>query len=87
MGTQTNIEKSIINNGADYILALKENQKTLYNEVKLYLDDIKQEKKLLESENYCRTVDKGHGRIEVRECIISEEIGWLQNRTDWSNLH
>ena len=87
MGTQTNIAKSIIDNGADYILALKENQKTLYNEVKLYLDDIKQEKKLLESENYCKTVDKGHGRIEVRECIISEEIGWLQNRTDWSNLH
>ena len=27
------IAKSIIDNGADYILALKENQKTLYNEV------------------------------------------------------
>lgn len=31
--TQTDIAKSIIDNGADYILALKENQKTLYNDV------------------------------------------------------
>lgn len=81
MGTQTDIAKSIIDNGADYILALKENQKTLYNDVKLYLDDIHKEKKLLESENYYRTVEKGHGRIEIRECVISEEISWLHNKS------
>lgn len=87
MGTQTNIAKSIIDNGADYILALKENQKTLYNEVKLYLDDIRKEKKLLESDNYYKTVDKGHGRFEIRECIISDEISWIESKSDWKNLH
>ena len=68
-------------------LALKENQKTLYNDVKLYLDDVRQEKKLLESENYYKTVEKGHGRIETRECIISEEISWLHNKSAWKDLH
>lgn len=87
MGTQTAIAKTITDNEADYILSLKENQKTLYNEVKLYLDDIRQEKQLLDSTNYHRTVDKGHGRFEIRECIISEEIGWLQSKSDWANLH
>lgn len=87
MGTQTEIAKSIIDNGANYILALKENQKTLYNDVKLYLDDIRQEKKLLESENYCKTVEKGHGRFEIRECIVSEEIGWLHNKSAWKGLY
>ena len=86
MGTQTEIAKSIIDNGGDYILALKENQKTLYNDVKLYLDDIHQEKKLLDSQNYYRTVDKGHGRFEIRECIISEEISWLHNKSAWKGL-
>lgn len=87
MGTQTEIAKSIIDNGGDYILALKENQKTLYNDVKLYLDDIHQEKKLLESQNYYRKVEKGHGRFEIRECIISEEISWLHNKSAWKGLY
>lgn len=86
MGTQTDIAKAIVDNGADYILALKENQKTLYNDVKLYLDDMHKEKKLLGAENYYRTVEKGHGRIETRECVISEEINWLHNRSAWKGL-
>ena len=87
MGTQTEIAKAIRDKEGDYILALKENQKTLYNDVKLYLDDVRQEKKLLESENYYKTVEKGHGRIETRECIISEEISWLHNKSSWKDLH
>lgn len=87
MGTQTDIAETIIDNGADYILSLKENHKTLYNDVKLYLDDIYQEKKLLESENYHKSVEKGHGRIEIRECIISEEISWLHNKSAWKGLY
>ena len=87
MGTQTEIAKAVRDKGGDYILALKENQKTLYNDVKLYLDDVRQEKKLLESENYYKTVEKGHGRIETRECIISEEISWLHNKSAWKDLH
>ena len=87
MGTQTEIAKAVRDNEGDYILALKENQKTLYNDVKLYLDDVSREKKLLESENYYKTVEKGHGRIETRECIISEEISWLHNKSAWKDLH
>lgn len=86
MGTQTKIADEIINKEADYILALKENQKTLYNDVKLYLDDIYQEKHLLESENYYKIVEKGHGRIEIRECVISEEISWLHGKSEWKGL-
>ena len=86
MGTQTAIADAIIDKGADYILSLKENQKTLYNDVKLYLDDIRKEKNILESDNYFKTVEKGHGRIETRECIISEDISWLNNRTEWNSL-
>ena len=87
MGTQTEIAKAVRAKEGDYILALKENQKTLYNDVKLYLDDVHHEKKLLESENYYKTIEKGHGRIETRECIISEKISWLHNKSAWKDLH
>lgn len=87
MGTQKDIAKKIIDKGADYILSLKENQKALYNDVKLYLDDIKKDKDVIESTNYHKNVEKGHGRIEVRSCVISEEIGWLHNKEDWCGLN
>lgn len=87
MGTQTDIAETIIDNEADYILALKENQKILYNDVKLYLDDIYREKKLLNSKNYYKSVEKGHGRIEIRKCVISKEIDWLYNKYAWKNLY
>lgn len=87
MGTQTAIAKAIIDKKADYILSLKENQKSLYNDVKLYLDDIRQEKSLLDPAKYHKTVDKGHGRFEVRECIISEEISWLPSKADWTGIN
>ena len=87
MGTQKEIAEKIIAKDADYILSLKENQKTLYNDVKLYLDDIIKDKAVMESPNYHKTVEKGHGRIEIRKCVTSEEIGWLHGRADWKGLH
>lgn len=87
MGTQKEIAEKIVEKGADYILSLKENQKTLYNDIKLYLDDIVKDKEVIKSSNYHKTVEKGHGRIEIRECVISEEIGWLHNKSEWAGLH
>ena len=82
MGTQKEIAKKIIDKGADYILSLKENQKTLYNDVKLYIDDICKDTDVINSSSYHKTVEKGHGRIEVRKCVISEETsGCVRNRT------
>lgn len=87
MGTQKEIAEKIIDKGADYILSLKENQKTLYNDVKLYIDDICKDTDVINSSSYHKTVEKGHGRIEVRKCVISEEIEWLRTKSDWKGLN
>ena len=87
MGTQKDIAEKIVSKNADYILSLKENQKTIYRDVKLYLDDILKDKDVLNSSNYHRTVEKGHGRTEKRICVISEEIGWLNNKEDWAGIN
>lgn len=87
MGTQKEIAEKIIDKDADYILSLKENQKTLYNDVKLYIDDISKDTDVINSSAYHKTVEKGHGRIEIRKCVISEEIGWLHNKDEWKGLN
>lgn len=87
MGTQKDIAEKIISKDADYILSLKENQKTMYRDVKLYLDDICKDNDVKNSNNYYRTIEKGHGRIESRTCVISEEIGWLNGKDDWRGIN
>lgn len=87
MGTQKEIAEKIISKDADYILTLKENQKNLYRDVKLYLDDIRYDEDIFKSENYHKITEKGHGRIETRICVISEEIGWLNGKEDWKGIN
>lgn len=84
MGTQTVIAEKIKERRADYVLALKRNQGTLYEDVKLYLMDKKEEMK--ERGSYCRTVEKAHGQIEIREYYQTEEIKWLSQKKNWKGL-
>jgi predicted transposase YbfD/YdcC len=67
MGTQTRIAAQIIEQGGDYALALKDNQGNLFEEVKATFA-------LAEKDGFVgpfwqaqRQVEKGHGRLEVRE--------------------
>lgn len=87
MGTQKEIAEKIISKNADYVLTLKENQKNLYRDVKLYLDDIRSDEDVVKSKNYHKTVEKGHGRIETRICVISDEIGWLNGKEEWKGMN
>jgi predicted transposase YbfD/YdcC len=86
MGCQKDIAQTIIDGGGDYVFGLKGNQGTLYEEVKLFLDDaIEQDFKEMEHDFY-RTVDGGHGRVETRRIWCTNEIGWLQDRSAWAGL-
>ena len=86
MGTQTEIAEKIRERGADYILALKSNQPSLYEDVALYFEDQMNDPKDSEPERYAKTTDQGHGRIETRECFTCEEIEWLEGRKRWKDL-
>lgn len=90
MGTQVDIAKEIIEAGAEYVLALKENQKTLHGDVKLYIEEeiLSQSKKDLKEKGiYYKTVEKAHGRIEKREYYFIPEVQWLKQLERWPNLH
>ena len=87
IGTQTAIVDTIIKGKADYCLAVKGNQETLYDDVKLYFSDATLLEKLEEKGQYYQTVEKARGQIEMREYWISSDVKWLcQNHPKWHQL-
>jgi len=77
MGYQTKITDKIISEKADYIIAVKENQKTLYQEIQ---DEFRFAKDIQTSSNL------DHGRIETRTCSIINMFLHLQGVDKWKNL-
>ena len=82
MGCQKAIAHQIVEAGADYVLALKDNHPTLCEAVQGWLD----------TEVACGrlpvqdTMEKDHGRIEIRRYALSDQINWLAAKPDWAGL-
>jgi predicted transposase YbfD/YdcC len=81
LNCQREIAQQIIDQKADYLMALKGNQGTLHDDVRIFLDD--PQTKLAISAS---TVDGDHGRIETRTAMLSTDISWLQEDHRWPGL-
>lgn len=79
MGCQENIARAIIKQEADYILAVKDNQKQLHQDIQ---DEFKFGKNI---EKYTHQ-DLGHGRIETRTCSVITDFKFIQQDTKWDAL-
>ncbi len=87
MGCQTKIAKEIVAQKADYILAVKENQGTLYDTIHELFSN-QEEVNCIDTDHY-RTIDKGHGRIEIRDCWTTSDSEYLQyiaGYKEWEKL-
>ncbi len=89
MGCQQEIAATVIEKGGDYILALKENQGHLYEDVReLFAGAI--EVSFFDVEHtYAETANKNHGRIEVRECWAITDpdfTHYLRGFENWKGL-
>ena len=79
MGCQKEIASAIIEKEADYILALKGNQKDILDQTKK-LFDIQSPK-----ETFCdHNLD--HGRIETRKCEVIEDLTFFDDANQWVGL-
>lgn len=79
MGTQTKITQQIVDAQADYILALKDNQQELKEEVESIFN-------VQTPEFSNETVDKGHGRLEIRKCDVINNLEFVHGKEKWANL-
>jgi predicted transposase YbfD/YdcC len=82
MGCQKDIAAQIVEGGADYVLGLKDTHPSLHEEVRLWLDEEATAGRLAVLE----TLEKDHGRLEVRRYRFSSALEWLDGAQDWRGL-
>lgn len=80
LNCQKAIAKKIVEKGADYFLALKGNQGTLFEDAKSYFVN-------KEGLDFIEDINKEHGRLEIRKCWSTSNIDWLKGgHCDWVGL-
>jgi predicted transposase YbfD/YdcC len=86
MGCQKEIAKTIVDKGADYVLAVKDNQPNLHKAIHeafiQFADDDYTEVSL----RRIKTIDRDHGRTETREYFIADVPADLPGADEWVDL-
>lgn len=78
--TQKSISQQIRDIGADYLLALKGNHPTLFDEAKLYFEDVH------EGMFSWRTLEKNRGFVEERTCTVSGNTEGWETLGEWQDI-
>jgi predicted transposase YbfD/YdcC len=86
MGCQRAIARKIIDKRADYVLALKDNQGTLREDVEVFVEEQKANGFQHATISRDQTIDGDHGRIETRTTTVIHDADWLRERHDWPGL-
>ena len=89
MGCQREIAQKILDEKADYLLALKKNQGTLYDDVDHLFTYAQAENFDQPDMDYAQQVGKAHGRVENRQCWVvaaPEWLAYLRRQHDWPQL-
>jgi predicted transposase YbfD/YdcC len=72
IGTQNSIAETILERGAEYLLALKANRPATFKDVEAFFADPPPD-----SIDTCTTTDGEHGRVEVRRHAVCHDVAWL----------
>ncbi len=86
MGCQKDIASAIVDSGADYMLAVKDNQPTLHAEVAATFAALQQDSKNAGTVSFAETKTTGHGRTEVRRCLTCTKLEKISKPENWSKL-
>jgi predicted transposase YbfD/YdcC len=81
LNCQRAIAAKVVEQGADYVLALKANQGSLHDDVRRFLSDPQRP-----ADATHRTIDGEHGRIETRTSVVCTDIARLQEHHAWPGL-
>ena len=81
MGCQKEIARTIIEEKADYVLQVKDNQKHLHEDIALFFQNP------VNAHLDCvETIDADHGRIETRRYATTDDISWLPGKHQWPGI-
>jgi predicted transposase YbfD/YdcC len=89
IGTQTAIAQAIVQAEADYILAVKKNQKALYEDLRLLFEGFEQDDyRAVEFDSYKQRTE-AHDRSEMRHCWVVHHpayLAYLRRAQRWAGL-
>ena len=86
MGCQRQIAQDIVDAGADYLLAVKDNQETLRADVEEEFKSAQADRFVHMDHEYYETLEKGHGRIEQRQYWYTHDVAGLGTLERWPKL-
>ena len=86
MGCQKEIASTIIERGADYVLALKRNQGSLFEDVQWLFQQAQESRFESVAHSFAQSIDKGHGRIDIRRCWTLSKLDYLSQKPLWQGL-
>lgn len=86
LGCQKDIARQIVAGGGDYVLAVKENHKSLHQAVQVEMDDLIRSRFQGTWHDRHEDTDAGHGRLETRRVWVTDDLGWLKPAGDWPGL-
>jgi len=72
IGCTPGVTEAIVEAGADYLIATKDNQPTVHAEIERYFADAP-----AREIDTMSSVGKAHGRIETRRCRLSTVVDWM----------
>lgn len=87
MGCQTKIAEQIVNQGGDYVLALKGNQETLAAEVEEAFIDADAKDYVGVDSEFLETVERGHGRLETRRYRTLGDLSDVPRSALWEAMN
>ena len=89
MGTQKEVVSTILEQKGDYLLAVKQNQGQLFQQID-FAYNLDQKNNFKDAPyDYAKTVEKSHGRIETRQCWVTsdpEYIRYVDPEGSWESL-
>jgi predicted transposase YbfD/YdcC len=86
MGTQKAIAQLIVERAGEYVLALKGNQGKLFEDVQQVFAHAQAVNFAGIEHDFYQTIDKGHGRIEVRRYWTMEQVEFLSDANSWTKF-
>jgi predicted transposase YbfD/YdcC len=87
MGCQKEIAAKIRVQQADYVLAVKENQPHLHEDIARLFHEALAQETLQANWDYHEHHEKNHGRDEVRLCWVLDDLAGIRDQQLWKDLH
>lgn len=90
MGCQTKIAQTIRDEKADYVLRVKDNQAHLHQDLQDWFEYADEVQFANMNSTYHETVNKAHGRVEIRRCwAMTDPVAfeYISHYDNWADLH